>query len=53
MSSPIGLTRSKSMTLQGVLPADAAARSLFASYPPALPLWQYLAQTVNGLLAAV
>lgn len=38
------------MTLQGVLPADAAARSLFASYPPALPLWQYLAQTVNGLL---
>ena len=40
----------KIMTLQGVLPADAAARSLFASYPPALPLWQYLAQTVNGLL---
>ena len=40
----------KIMTLQGVLPADAAARSLFGSYPPALPLWQYLAQTVNGLL---
>lgn len=40
----------KIMTLQGVLPADATARSLFASYPPALPLWQYLTQTVNGLL---
>lgn len=40
----------KVMTLHGVLPADAAARSLFGAYPPALPLWEYFAQALNALL---
>lgn len=40
----------KVMTLQGVLPTDPATRSLYGSYPPALPLWEYAVQVVNSLL---
>ncbi|MCI5957494.1 MAG: hypothetical protein MRZ54_10970 [Clostridiales bacterium] len=40
----------KIMTQQGVLPSDPAARCLFASYPPALPLWEYLLQALGGLI---
>lgn len=41
----------KIMTQLKVLPTDPAARSLFASYPPALPLWQYLLQEINSIVA--
>lgn len=41
----------KIMTQLKVLPTESIARSLFASYPPALPLWQYLLQEINCILA--
>lgn len=40
----------KVMSLNGTLPTAQAARSLYASYPPALPLWEFLPQRLNELL---
>ena len=41
----------KIMTQQGVLPSDPVGRSLFASYPPALPLWEYLLQRLHFMIS--